>query len=66
MKLVVNGKPEQLDDGASVADLLQRYELQTVRVAVERNGEIVPRARFAETPLADGDTLEVVTLVGGG
>lgn len=66
MKLVVNGKAEQLDDGASVADLLQRYELQTVRVAVERNGEIVPRARFAETPLADGDTLEVVTLVGGG
>ncbi len=66
VELTVNGKSEQLDDGATVSDLIAKYKLQAVRVAVELNGDIVPRATYADTPLSDGDTLEVVTLVGGG
>jgi thiamine biosynthesis protein ThiS len=64
--ITVNGSPMRLPTGASVADLLERLKLATPRVAVERNREILPRARYAETPLGDGDVIEVVELVGGG
>lgn len=64
--VVVNGRPRQLPAGATVADLLRELSLPADGVAVERNREIVPRARHAATGLADGDVLEVVHLVGGG
>ena len=51
---------------ANVAGLLESLSLEPRRVAVERNRRLVPRARFAETPLAENDELEIVTLVGGG
>ena len=66
MKLIVNGKCEELPDAATLADLIARYKLAEVRVAVERNGNVVPRADHAATVLAEGDCLEIVTLVGGG
>ena len=66
MRIVVNGQEQQSPSGATVADLLVGLALEPRRVAVERNRQIVPRARYAQTPLADGDTLEIVTLVGGG
>ncbi|HOI10893.1 MAG TPA: sulfur carrier protein ThiS [Myxococcota bacterium] len=66
MKLTVNGKPMELDDGATIPDLLARLALPGGPVAVEVNRDVVPRARHAETPLRDGDRVEVVTLVGGG
>jgi len=47
-------------------DLVERLELNGKRIAVERNGEIVPRSRFASVRLADGDALEIVVAVGGG
>lgn len=50
----------------TVADLLKRQGLEKGRVAVERNGEIVPRANYAQTPLTEEDKLEVVGFVGGG
>ena len=62
----VNGEPMRLPAGASVADLLERLKVATPRVAVERNREILPKSRYGETALADGDVLEVVELVGGG
>ena len=64
--IVLNGEPHPLEPGTSVAALLETLELDPRQVAVERNREIVPRATYAETLLADGDTLEVVTFVGGG
>ncbi len=64
--VVVNGETHPVEDGSSVADLLRTLGLQTQHVAVERNREIVPRATFAQTPLASGDRLEIVTFVGGG
>ncbi len=64
--VTVNGAPMRLPAGASVSDLLARLGVATPRVAVERNREILPKSRYGETPLADGDVFEVVELVGGG
>jgi sulfur carrier protein len=65
MKVVVNGEPRELDEGATVAALVEALGVAP-HVAVELNLEVVPRARHADTILRDGDRLEVVTLVGGG
>ncbi len=64
--LVVNGEPQSLPERLTVADLLASRGLAGKKVAVERNGEIVPKSRHAETALADGDKLEIVVAVGGG
>ncbi len=66
LAITVNGEAMRLPAGASVADLLERLRVSTPRVAVERNREILPKAEYAATPLADGDAFEVVELVGGG
>ena len=50
----------------NVANLIRELGLEGKRIAVERNGEIVPRSRYADTPLEDGDRLEIVGAVGGG
>ena len=66
IQVVVNGKPHRLDTATDVSALLSRLELAGKKVAVERNGEIVPRSAHASTVLADGDELEIVVAVGGG
>jgi len=66
MDITVNGELKQVDDGATVAALLQTLGLDARHLAVERNLELVPRAEHARTALKAGDRLEVVTLVGGG
>ena len=62
----INGATRQLPDPTSVAALLEEMGLTGKRIALERNGEIVPRSLFAAQQLADGDKLEVVVAVGGG
>ena len=62
----VNGERRMLADDATVVMLLEALGLGSTLVAVERNGEIVPRAQHASTRLGDGDRLEVVHFVGGG
>jgi sulfur carrier protein len=66
IQLSVNGQVRRLEPDANVAQLLDALELSGKRVAVEKNGEIVPRGRYAATRLADGDALEIVVAVGGG
>lgn len=66
LHLTVNGQDRELAEGTTVADLLLQLKLDPRMLAVERNLELVPRARHAETELAAGDRIEVVTLVGGG
>ncbi len=66
MKLTVNGEPAEHTDGLTVSALLAELKLDPRRVAVERNKDIIRRAHFDKTDLADGDELEIVTLVGGG
>lgn len=65
MKLQVNGEPRDTD-AATVRDLIVEMGLGDHVVAVERNGEVVPKREHAEHPLSEGDRLEIVTLVGGG
>ena len=66
MDLTINGEPQQLPDPMSIAALLEARGLAGKRVAVERNGEIVPRSQHAEIRLASGDQIEIVVAVGGG
>ena len=63
---MVNGESRMIAAGASVATLLMQMALAGRRVAVERNGEIVPKGRHADTFLVAGDALEIVAAVGGG
>ena len=66
MKVVVNGETRTVRDGATLRDLLAELKLEGKPVAVERNREVVLRARYAETQLAESDILEIVHAVGGG
>jgi sulfur carrier protein len=66
MTIQVNGKPREIANGTSVAELLDKLGVKQPHVAVELNLEVVPRAEHAATALREGDRLEVVTLVGGG
>ena len=63
--LTINGQSVDAA-GKTVAEYLAEAGYNTVRIAVERNEEIVPKAKYAETVLADGDIVEVVNFVGGG
>lgn len=64
--LKVNGKDRKLMAGMTVADLLNQMGQPAERVAVERNGEIVPKRYFSEVRLEENDVIEVVSFVGGG
>jgi sulfur carrier protein len=66
LTVVVNGQPRALHGPTSVAGLLQQLEVPLRGVAVEVNLQVVPRSRHTELLLADGDRLEIVSLVGGG
>jgi thiamine biosynthesis protein ThiS len=66
MKVIVNGEEQTLDDKTTVEDLIEQLGLATAICAAEVNKTLVPREKRAETPLRDGDVVEVVTLVGGG
>lgn len=66
MKLTVNGEAKELGAGVTVRGLVELLLLTDGPVAVERNGDVVPRAEHASTPLAEGDVIEIVHFVGGG
>lgn len=65
MTLTINGEV-RATDAATVSEFLASINLQSRLVVVEHNGEIVPRDRYGEHPLRDGDTLEVVQMMAGG
>jgi thiamine biosynthesis protein ThiS len=66
LELVINGKRMTLENVQTIADLLHARGLNPQLVAVEHNGEIVPRDQFDQRLLRDGDQLEIVHFVGGG
>lgn len=66
MRLTINGKEQTLEDGLTLAQLVEQLGMKSDRVAVEHNREIVPRPQWAATALSDGDRLEIVHFVGGG
>ncbi|OLB86176.1 MAG: thiamine biosynthesis protein ThiS [Acidobacteria bacterium 13_2_20CM_2_57_6] len=66
MSIVVNGENRAAQPGATVIDLLHDLGLDSGRVAIERNLEILPRPKWTETRIAPGDRYEIVQFVGGG
>jgi thiamine biosynthesis protein ThiS len=66
MKLQINGEEREFESPTTLATLVEGLGMKAGRVAVELNRNIVPRERWAETELSDGDRLEVVHFVGGG
>jgi sulfur carrier protein len=67
MEVIVNGASRTIEAPASdIASLVRALGLEGKRIAVERNGEIVPKSRYADTRVLAGDKLEIVAAVGGG
>ena len=64
--VLVNGGERRVEPSTTVLDLVRALGLEGKRIAVERNGDIVVRSRYADTTLAAGDRLEIVGAVGGG
>lgn len=66
MRLTVNGDPAELPGGTTVADLVAARAEGQRRVAVARNGDVVPRSTWDRTELAEGDAVEVLVATAGG
>ena len=66
MRISINGEDRTVENVSNVAELVAYLGLETRKVAVELNLEIVPRSLHAATPVADGDRFEIVTFIGGG
>ena len=66
MRVTINGQSRDLATAATLSELLVELELSGKRIAVERNGEVVPKSQHATTRLADGDRFEIIVAVGGG
>jgi thiazole synthase len=66
MEIRVNGKARQVQEGISIRRLLDELKLQPLRVAVQRNLDIVKRERYDEVILEPGDTIEILTFMAGG
>jgi thiamine biosynthesis protein ThiS len=62
----INGEDRTIDEVSSLAGLLERLGIDSEGIAVAHNGAVVPRDRLAETPVEDGDVLEVIRAVAGG
>ena len=66
IELAINGEPRTFPAPLTLAQLIDALDMAGKRIAIERNGEIVPRSQHADTALANGDRLEIVVAVGGG
>ncbi|MEA3639279.1 MAG: sulfur carrier protein ThiS [Lamprobacter sp.] len=66
MQIQVNGTPTKVPDALSMSGLIEQLGLTDRRLAVEVNRELIPRSRFAEHQLKEGDAVEIIHAVGGG
>jgi thiamine biosynthesis protein ThiS len=66
LQVRINGEHRRVAEGMSIAELVSELGFDPVRVAVERNLEVVPRSTLAEVAVEDGDDFEIVRFVGGG
>jgi sulfur carrier protein len=66
LTLKINGESRQFPQDLTVAGLIDLLGYTGKRIAVEKNGEIVPKSQHGSTPLVSGDQLEIVVAVGGG
>jgi sulfur carrier protein len=66
MHVTINGNQTELDDDSSLQQLLQQLKIGEGRIAIELNGEIIPRSQFQQQLLSKGDRVEIVQAIGGG
>jgi sulfur carrier protein len=66
IQVTVNGAEQRYERPLAVSELVERMALEGKKIAVERNGEIVPKSAHGSTLVLDGDRLEIVAAVGGG
>ncbi|QLG86848.1 sulfur carrier protein ThiS [Chitinibacter bivalviorum] len=66
IQLSINGAAREFAESLSIAQMIVELELTGKRIAIERNGEIVPKSQYEQTILQNGDVLEMVVAVGGG
>ncbi len=66
MQIIVNGKPRELPEPCTAADLVEELQLSGRRIAMEVNGDVLPRSRYADHRLHPGDRVEIVHAIGGG
>ena len=66
MRITINGEEQQVPEGLTASELVERIGLADQRIALEVNREIVPRSEYAQTRLAEGDRVEIVRAIGGG
>ena len=66
MRITVNGQTQDVAPALTVAVLIEHLALSGKRIAIERNGEVVPKSLHASTLLSEGDKLEIIVAVGGG
>jgi thiamine biosynthesis protein ThiS len=66
MTVTINGERREIPDGLNIIALLEHLGMSNGRVAIERNRDILPRARWQETQVESGDSFEIVHFVGGG
>ncbi|MGG5142947.1 MULTISPECIES: sulfur carrier protein ThiS [Alcaligenes] len=66
MNITLNGQSKTLANSDTVGSLIRELGYENKRIAVELNGDIVPKSQHANTPIKDGDTIEIVVAVGGG
>ncbi|MEN9658739.1 MAG: thiamine biosynthesis protein ThiS [Pseudomonadota bacterium] len=66
MQISINGEAREFTAPLTLLDLIDLLELKGKRIAIEQNGEIVPKSQHATTLLSEGDVLEMVVAVGGG
>jgi len=66
LRLVINGEEKEIQSGNNVEDLLRELDIDGRHIAVALNLEVIPRSRYAETRLKEGDKVEIVHAVGGG
>lgn len=66
MNITLNGETRTIDAGLSLQQLLDSLEINCDALVVQRNDDIVARAQFSGTPIAEGDVLELIRFVGGG
>ena len=66
ISIIINGERREFSQPLAFQQLIEQLGLAGKRIAIERNGEIVPRSQFGSSSVADGDKLEIVVAVGGG
>jgi len=66
MEVIINGDQHLIDSSYSLMDLLVSLEMTQGQIAIELNGEIIPKSTFQQQQLSDGDKIEIVQAIGGG